>query len=299
MRKFIALLLTMMFSVSTISCTLADTPKGATKNEKFKVFEADCSDNVSGANHLKEIDLSTKNYESSNVERYKTINFNGTDFYLEYDETKEGYLYNNSVDYYRINEQGRYTEIGVNSGNGNIDWFLWRDVNYTKEVGKPQLTKEECRNIATEYFARFAEISEYELISEGYWDAQESGAFHIFQFVRVINGIQTSDTATIDVSIFGDVLAHRFKSLGEMKSAKLPSESDIKLIEENVDKKLNDIYSNVADEYEISYELPDPIFIRLKDGKYAFEYSVEVNLLYKDSSNQILSELTKLIVYID
>ena len=117
--------------------------------------------------------------------------------------------------------------------------------------------------------------------------------------MRLIDGVETGDTAVISITVFGDVIGHTFGLLGAMKGATLPSESDIKLIEENVDKKLQNIYSNVTDKYSVSYEIPDPLFIRMADGRYAFEYFVEVDLTPKDDTEHTISEVTKLLVYVD
>lgn len=122
---------------------------------------------------------------------------------------------------------------------------------------------------------------------------------YTFHFSRIIDGIETYDCAIIGITVFGDIIDHSFLSLGEMKDAKLPSESDMEIIEENVDRKLKDIYNNVTDKYSVSYEVPEPLFIRMADGRYALEYFVEVGLTPKDDAEYTISEATVLIVYVD
>lgn len=313
MKKKIMFFLILSFSILFVSCTTEETHIVETNvyesinykasetaaSARFKVFEAGGFDDVLGANHSREIDLTISNYKKANIEQRKAISFNGIDYQLEYDTTKDGYLSNNIIDYYKKWDESGFVDIGINSSTGIVDWFSWTDLNYAEEIDKPRLTKDKCLNIAKEYFKQFTEISEYELVSDGYWEAPEYEALHTFIFARVIDGIQTSDVAAIDVSIFGDILGHRFTSLGEMKDAKLPSESDMEIIEENVDRKLKDIYNNVTDKYSVSYEVPEPLFIRMADGRYALEYFVEVGLTPKDDAEYTISEATVLIVYVD
>ncbi len=41
------------------------------------------------------------------------------------------------------------------------------------------------------------------------------------------------------------------------------------------------------------------MILRMADGRYAFEYFVEVGLISKDDAEHTLSETTNLIVYVD
>jgi hypothetical protein len=206
------------------------------------------------------------------------------------------------VDYYENKQNGKTTTIGINSHSGRNDKYSYYDKNYLDEINKKsatELTRDECFDIARKYFDKFEDASQYTLVNERYDDIPEWKGAYLFEFRRVIDGIQTCDCAFVRVTVFGDVIGHTFISLGEMEGATLPSESDIKLIEENVDKKLQNIYSNVTDKYSVSYEIPDPLFIRMADGRYAFEYFVEVDLTPKDDTEHTISEVTKLLVYVD
>lgn len=200
---------------------------------------------------------------------------------------------------YHDKEKGIAVEKGINSYTGNTDWYYFYNKNYLAEINKPELTRDECREIAKKYFDEFIDSSEYDVTYERYMYVPEWKGVYTFHFSRIIDGIETYDYAIIGITVFGDIIDHSFLSLGEMKDAKLPSESDMEIIEENVDRKLKDIYNNVTDKYSVSYEVPEPIFIRMADGRYALEYFVEVGLTPKDDAEYTISEATVLIVYVD
>lgn len=108
MKKKIMFFLILSFSILFVSCTTEETHIVETNvyesinykasetaaSARFKVFEAGGFDDVLGANHSREIDLTISNYKKANIEQRKAINFNGIDYQLEYDTTKDGYEYN-------------------------------------------------------------------------------------------------------------------------------------------------------------------------------------------------------------
>ena len=305
MKKRIALtiLLSVIFLVSCSSFKDNQVPMinddKAFAIGKFEVFEFGDFDNLSGANHSKEIDLSKKSYKKEMSLNQNTIKFNNKDINATYDETEEGYLYGYNRDFYKSKNGKETTVLGVSNIDGKVDYYSWVSSNYVDSIDEDKLTRDKCFEIAKEYLNKFIDSSEYELVGEKTWEIPEFEELYSFEFRRVIDDIKTSDYASIRVTCFGDVVGHSFISLGEMKDATIPSESDLKLIEENVDKKIQDIYSNVTEKYSVSYEIPDPLFIRMAAGRYAFEYFVEVDLTPKDDTEHTISEVTKLLVYVD
>ena len=293
-------------SVSFISCATKEDIE-TDNSERFKVLEANqYDDRISGAKHSTEIELSNETYEKSDIEKSKTLTVNNENFEATYSYSKKSYLYHGDFDRYESKNGENITMIDINSYSGKCDGYFFLDKKYLNEVNeknKSELTKEECSDIAKQYFEEFAGYEDscnHILVNEKYIDSPEWKGYYLFEFARVIDGIKTWDRAYIYVTVFGDVIGHYFMSFGSMKDAKLPSESDMKTIEENVEKKLQDIYDNVSDKYSISYEIPKPTFIRMHDGRYALDYSVEVELTLKEGDDaRLFSELTQLIVYVD
>ena len=267
---------------------------------QFEVLEVGGYDNLSGAAHQDEISLEIESYEKKLVQSSKSINFNGESVATKYRNTQKGYLYHNTLDYYEKKDKGILIKFGINNDTGNIDRYSWIDVNYaSNKKDTIQLSRDECLTLAKEYFDKFADSSEYELIEENYQKIPEYQAIYDFTFARVINGVETSEKASIGITVFGDVISHLFICLGEMKNVSLPTEEEFEIIQNNVDRKIREIYDNITDQYQYSYEIDKTTFVKLKNGRYAIEYYVGVDLEPLDSSKIGFGELTKLLVYVE
>lgn len=290
MKKFYICILSIIIAFSLFACST---------EKNYKILEVGGYDNLSGAKHSEEFEIELKAKEKIFVSKEKNISFNNSEYAVEYDMTAESYLYRTEIDYYEKKESGKRVKFGINTKTGNIDRYSLMDVNYIKEITKSELSRDECLEIAWNYLAKYIDTKDYELVDEKYRDIPEYKAIYDFEFRRVIDGIQTSDCAYIEVTVFGDVVDHMFISLGEMADAELPSDEDMQTIRTKVEEKLKTIYGNVSDKYTVSYEIPDPVFVRLSDGKYAFEYDIDVSLAPHDNPDMPISELTKLLVYLD
>lgn len=289
MKKIISIFVSLLLIVSLVACS---------KAEKYAVLEVGEYDNISGANHKSEITLEIEEFSKTLISAKKNVKVNGVDWDVNYDSSKKGYLYKNNLDYFEKTEGGVYVQLGVNEDTGVVDSYSWVDVKYTENKNVSELTEEDCLDVAEAYLSKYVTSDEYEVVNVRYMEIPEYKAIYDIEFVRVINGVKTSDKAYIGVTVFGDVISHLFVSLGEMADATLPADEEMKIIEANVDTKLDTIYENVSADYDVSYEIADKIFVRLSDGRYAFEYYVTVDLKTKDAPTKI-TETTKLLIYLD
>ena len=266
---------------------------------KYKVLEAGGCDNASGANHQEEIDLENQVFKKPLLNSHKDIRINDKDYTGKYRNSQKGYLFKNDVDYYESNENGELVQFGINQETGRIDKFSWVKLDYINNKEGSALNYEQCLVVATKYLNDFVDATEYTLVASRYLEIPEYEAIYDFEFVRVIDGVKSSDKAYVGVTIFGDVISHLFVSLGEMRDATVPSADDFKIIENNVDKKVQSIYSDVYDKYKYSYEIADKIIVKLSDGKYAMEYHLEVTLTSISSPESSIAERTCLIVLLE
>lgn len=289
MKKMIICLVIALTLMSLCACSEANT---------YTVLEVGGYDNFSGANHMEDITLDNENYSKVLVIPQKTVKINGNDWKVEYCGSQKGYLYKNDLDNYTRDEDGVYVDIGINKDTGTVDSYMWVDQKYVESQTGAELTEEECLDIAKTYLGDYVKTDEYEVVNVRYLEIPEYKAIYDFEFARVIDGIKTSDTAYIGVSVFGDVISHLFVSLGELADAEAPTEDEMKIIQNNVNAKLDAIYENVSSKYDISFEIEDTILVRLSDGKYAMEYYVRADLVAKDTQAKI-TESTKLLVYLD
>ena len=267
-------------------------------NTQYAVLEIGGYDNLSGANHKTEIKLDNKEQSKLFISPNKTINVNGIAWNVDYTISEKGYLYKNNLDYYEKNENGVYVQIGINEDTGVVDSYSWVDVKYTENKNISELTEKDCLDVAKTYLSKYVTSNEYEVVNVRYMEIPEYKAIYDIEFVRVIDGVKTSDKAYIGVTVFGDVISHLFVSLGEMADATLPTDEEMKIIEANVDKKLETIYENVSADYDVSYEIADKVLVKLSDGRYAFEYYVNVDLKTENAPTKI-TETTKLLIYLD
>ena len=289
MKKIIAIFISLLMIISLASCT---------QTEPYSVLEVGGYDNFSGADHQSEITLEIENYSKILKSSKKTVKVNGVDWDVEYYASQKGYLYKNNLDCYEKKSDGVYVQIGINEKTGVVDSYSWVDVNYCENKTDPELSEEDCLNIAKTYLNEFIDSDDYEVINTRYLEIPEYRAIYDFEFVRMIDGVKTSDKANIGVSVFGDVISHLFISLGEMDGAVLPTNEEMQIIQDNVDNKVKDIYDNVSEQYDISYNISDKVLVKLSNGKYAFEYYITVDLKTENISPEI-TETTKLLIYLD
>lgn len=247
---------------------------------------------------MEDITLDNENYSKVLVIPQKTVKINGNDWKVEYCGSQKGYLYKNDLDNYTRDEDGVFVDIGINKDTGTVDSYMWVDQKYVESQTGAELTEEECLDIAKTYLGDYVKTDEYEVVNVRYLEIPEYKAIYDFEVVRVIDGIKTSDTAYIGVSVFGDVISHLFVSLGELADAEAPTEKEMEIIQDHVDAKLAAIYENVSSKYDISFEIEDTVLVRLSDGKYAMEYYVRTDLVAKDTQAKV-AEATKLLVYLN
>lgn len=289
MKKMIICLVIALTLMSLCACSEANT---------YTVLEVGGYDNFSGANHMEDITLDNENYSKVLVIPKKTVKINGNDWKVEYCGSQKGYLYKNDLDNYTRDEDGVFVDIGINKDTGTVDSYMWVDQKYVESQTGAELTEEECLDIAKTYLGDYVKTDEYEVVNVRYLEIPEYKAIYDFEFARVIDGIKTSDTAYIGVSVFGDVISHLFVSLGELADAEAPTEKEMEIIQDHVDAKLAAIYENVSSKYDISFEIEDTVLVRLSDGKYAMEYYVRTDLVAKDTQAKV-AEATKLLVYLN
>ena len=270
------------------------------QKEKYSVYEVGGFDNVSEADHSNEIVLKSQKYIKSNAVKQKTVEVNGKEWDVKYSESIKGYLYNNDRDRYENESGDKSIIVEINNKTGRVDRFDFIDQKYLDEKGTAKkLTEEACLDIAKTYLNKYVKSSEYKMVESNYLEGSFCGELYSFKFVRVINGFNTSDSAHINVSSYGDVVSHYFTSLGEMKGAKAPTDDEMKIIEENVSKKLDSIYKNVLNKYDVSYETEDKVLIKTSDGRYALKYNIAVTLQPKNDEAVSFVEQTVLLIYLD
>lgn len=246
-----------------------------------------------------EIEFNVETYQKK-FKSKQTATVNGKKISGDYSMSKKSYLFNSDVDYYEYSKDGCKVQFGINSKTGVVDSYSYVDMNYpTSKSGAASLTENQCADIALQYFSQYADTDKYSLIASNYLEIPEYGAIYNFEFAFLVDGIQTSDSAFIGVTIYGDVISHMFTTLNEFEGLKPPSNEDNKVIAANIDAKIKNMYDSISDEYDYSWNHTEKMFVKLSDGTYALEYDISVVLAPQNALAKEAVETVKLLVYID
>lgn len=302
MKKHVSLaLFLVLIIVSHVACSSKTQPSAPqSASPQYTVLEVGGYDYISNAVHSAEFSILTEETVEFDSPQEIKVKYNDTEYSAIYDCTSKGYLFNSEVEHYVQKEDGNQIQFGINKGTGNIDRYVWLSKDYLNATNLVEKSKEDCLAAAKEYLASYVDdIDSYELIGEQYWEIPEYGAIYDLDYARIINGVKTSDYASINITIYGTVVSHHFVSLGEMKAAHLPNQEKMIAIQTDVDEKLTNIYASLKGEYSVSYELNKMVFSKLADGRYALEYYYEVELCQLGEGFRPMSEMTHLIVVLE
>lgn len=266
-----------------------------------KFFVAEVSDYTDSSiiAHDGDISLTTERFTKKSPSS-KAVTIKGTKISGKYQYSTQGYLYNSQYDWYMWSKESQMVEYRIDS-SGTIVYFSEVDTDYaaSKEF-EPILSEDECLDVATNYLGGFVDdANAYTLVNTRYLTIPEYNAIYYFDFVRYVNGIETSDNAYIGVTVYGDVISHLFGTVGEMEQSPTLSEEDHQTINSNIDNKIMNIYAALDEKYSYSYEVTNTTLVKLSDGKYALEYYVSVTFSTADDTDCDLAELVKLLVYLD
>ncbi len=234
-------------------------------------------------------------------------NSNGIDSYIiegkavsgEYTTSKKGYLFNSEVNCYESSNDGTMVRFGVNEKTGVVDNYSYTNLKYSAQhTQSAELTKEQCEEIALQYLRQYADADKYSLVRADYLEIPEYKAIYSFEYVHLVDGIKTSDSAFLGVTVYGDVISHDFSTLNEFEKFHAPSEADNRAITADIEAKIGSIYDSINDKYTYSWSEEGKRFVKLSDGTYALEYSVSVTLTPKDTSAKSVAEAVTLLVYL-
>ena len=90
-------------------------------------------------------------------------------------------------------------------------------MNYVSSKSETaSLTEKQCSDIALQYFSQYVDTDKYSLVASNYLEIPEYGAIYDFEFVFLVDENQTSDSAFIGVTIYGDVISHMFSTINRI-----------------------------------------------------------------------------------
>ena len=291
MKKIIAILISLLtLCLAVCSCSKRDF-------EPYTVYELGGYENLSTANHVDDITFKQERTKELKIFKTKKYEFNEKEYELSYVETEESYLYNSEMDTYSYRDSVVFLEIGINPRTNKIIKFISTNKNYKLDPNKAERSKEECLQIAKDFISDYVEnVEEYELTVDNSLKYNEVPDYN-FQFSRYIDGMKTYDVAQITITSYGDIVCYRFYCYEGLNDVTLPDENTLEELRGKVNEKLDNIYSDMKNEYRVEYANIDERLLRTTDGRYAIEYCVNVSLV--QSKENTITDVAYFIVYLN
>ena len=247
---------------------------------EYEVLQTGASDSGVGGDHKIEVNLFNKvDKYNSKIRLKKKIEYKGQIITAKYSLTSSTYLYNTVIDEYIYNNEdtGETILYGYITGTDDLALYLWSGRNYKAEhEDEKELSQAECEAIARKYFSQYvSDAEEYRMLEVCKLDPYQGyGALYEIPFKRYAGDIPTLDFAKIRVTVYGDVVYHKFQCIGEIVNEDVLKNQDFEAMDAAVDAKIADIYATVADKYVYKKENVLNNLIRMSNGKYAMQYNV-------------------------
>lgn len=321
--KKAAIVLSLLLLISLVSCsetsvpsetsevTETSEPPEITKPSAPFTFEAvwasGCVFSTSGSASYSEqdIDIVGEWYQKTDMPS-RSITVNGQTWSGEYTQSIKSFYFNADADLYESSQDDYLIRFRINPETDDVYMFTYLprgDVYLEANKNSPVLTESQCLDIALQYLEQYVDADEYSLIGSQYRDYTSVTGWYEFELARTVDGVQTSDTVKVHVTIYGDVVHHLFRTLNEMVDPPVLSSEDYQVIESKVHEKIKSVYDSLENAREYSYDLnhaeATKVFSRLADGRYAMVYSVPFDI-FLDSANEFsVAELVTIIVYIE
>jgi hypothetical protein len=253
---------------------------------------------LAGLNHSSDIELTVENtVEEHLVGTTKTFTYNGTDYEAVYNRSKIRNLANSSMCVYTYKADKIWIDFGENINSGRLDFYYCTDhTDSSKNTHQSSKSKEECLQISMSYLGEYIDdpdAYEVDYVSEFKLPAGLTYDFHLY---RMVSGIPTADHATISITEYGEIISHRFRSLGEFKGFSLPAQDQVQKIQNAFDSKLASIYSPAKESYNYSHELESQELMKLEDGRYLLQQTYRTTLTRVDNAESKSYDTTVLVV---
>ena len=207
----------------------------------------------------------------------KTIEINGKTYTGVYEKSKISDYYKDDSDTYNGKVGDRKFTFSINKETGACTMFYITKSSLTSDI---TLTRDECFAKVNEYLKLYInDIESYELTGE-YDRGEKSG--YLFYFNRVINGIKTSDIATIMIRYSGEIYGHSFmfNTTTDTEENANITNVDIAKMNEAVNAKIKTSYKKYSG---VKHTINNAVLTRKADGKYIMVYTVDIEALNSET----------------
>ena len=229
--------------------------------------------------------IGTNFIDKEKVGTTKTIVVDG----IEYKGT---YTSSTRRDYYRDDTDNYFVQVGEKKVNFSIntETGACRDLTiHGERMSGKEITRDEAYAKAIAHLKTYVpDIENYELVNEN-----RGGNVYDFIWQRTVNGIKTTDAASVTMTKTGEIFTHVLQSAGSFENADI---SDID--QHKMEKALSDKINYMYEKYNgITYNAENIMLIRLANGKYAFEYRVNIEM--RNETNDIKKDYGQFIIEVN
>jgi len=257
-----------------------------TYQTEYEALVIGYSDSVPSAQH--EIEYEFADHENSilGVKQKVSVTVNGKKSSGDYLATEF-----RSYNYYpEFQYQDENKDTFTIDDTGMLTSYFWG----TPSQKKTPLTMDACLQIAKDFVGEIVDIDSYRISIED----EKAKERYVVSFEKYVNGIKTTDSASVTVQYDGTLYSYSSFMLGRVSDGVAVSESDIKSAASSIIKKLNLIYVDAKKQYSrVEYGAYSYTLSVLKDGSTALIWYVNVDCVneYADY-DQILSERIRFVV---
>ena len=277
MKRFILSLYVLLFVVVFFGCTL--NRNGINKNEiksdydkkeekTYQVLIYDYSNSIPSARHEIEYEFADhKKYDEQIIKPEVVMSVKGESFSGTYQLTQyRGYNYYPLYRY--LDSNGNFFEI---DDTGILASYFWGKSSSKEE----KLTQDDCVRIAKTFVGSIVDIKRYDVSVEE--DKDREG--YKVTFTKYINGLKTTDSATVFVQYNGELYSYSSYMLGKVNvDAAVVDDLDINGVVDSINKKLDQIYKDTKNTYSrVDFKEFELLLTVLKDGSTGLVCSVVVN----------------------
>ena len=247
----------------------------------------DYSDSIPSAKHEVEYKFGDpRKYETQEVKQKVEVMVGGKRCSGTYQSTQyNGYNYFPTYQY--LDFDGNDFQI---DDRGLLVSYFWGSSSEKTE----ELSQEECLQVAKDFFDDIVDINQYTITI----DQEDHPKRYVVTFTKYVDGLATTDSATVDVQCNGQLYSYFSFMLGRIPSDLSVKGINTEDIEAQVYRKMDQIYEEAKKGYSrVEYGKPEMRLTVLKDGNIGMVCWLDVDCI--NTSGWIIGERIVVVVVSD
>lgn len=284
MKKTTCLII--IFLLIGLLCSCEARPHSA-NSDKYSIQICGYTDSIPGDDcEVEYKKWMGKSYYDSKADKNITIVVDGTTINATYLESRVQSPNCYATHMYIDNKNNIFSV----SSYGKLTSFFWGN----REIkGDTKLTEEEYVGIAKKFLSTIGDVTHYNVEV----NINKVANTYDVKFTKFVNETETVDTATVSVNQDGSLYSYSSFMFGQI-SEDVKINFDMDTVGKLVETRLNEIYGNVAENYdEFKYENIEYTLTKTDEGKYALFCSAEIKgIQHQGEYNVVQNERIRFII---